>query len=355
MQKYHTLFLLLTAYAAATWVPAPGLWLRELELFSPAIRLPQLLLAGLLFSAGLCTARGAAGGIAQMRRRLAVFAVIAWLIPLLSAVVSVAGLWWLMQGPASVALGLVIVAAMPVANSSVGWATSLRGSVPVSIALLVVGTALSPLLSPAVIGVGATSLGTAEQALRETPWSAGMGGFFLVWVLSPVLWGAALATRLSAQQAQRLSPHARRLSFAILIVLNYLNGAPCLPALANNPQLLWWPLIGSVTLLLLSYVGVHLANRLFQAAAGERVSAHSDLPTTAEQTSLILAVVMRNTGAALVFAGAALPSYVLVSLTIIAYTMLQHCWVGFFLAPTTAPSPLQPSQPNHGHDLSATA
>lgn len=347
MQKYQTLFLLLTAYAAATWFPAPGLWLRELELFSPAIRLPQLLLAGLLFSAGLCAARGAAGGSSQMRRRLAEFVVVAWLIPWLSAVVSVAGLWWLLQGPASVALGLVIVAAMPVANSSVGWATSLRGSVPVSIALLVVGTALSPLVSPAVIGLGAMSLGTAEQALKETPWSAGMGGFFLVWVLSPVLLGAALATRLSAQQNQRLSPLARRLSFAILIVLNYLNGAPCLPALANEPQLLWWPLTGSFTMLVLAYAGVCLVNRLLVGAAGKAASAPaagdndsdiSELPTAAEQTSLILAVVMRNTGAALVFAGAALPSYVLVSLTIIAYTMLQHCWVGFFLAPPAAPN-----------------
>ena len=52
----------------------------------------------------------------------------------------------------------------------------------------------------------------------------------------------------------------------------------------------------------------------------------------AEQVSLMLSVVMRNTGAALVFAGAALPEFVSLSLTIIAYTMLQHLWAGICLA-----------------------
>ncbi|MCA9134495.1 MAG: hypothetical protein KDA45_15100, partial [Planctomycetales bacterium] len=67
----------------------------------------------------------------------------------------------------------------------------------------------------------------------------------------------------------------------------------------------------------------------------------------AEQRSLLLAVIMRNTGAALVFAGAALPDFALVSITIITYTLFQHLWVAFFLAkrgkltsPARDPSPL---------------
>ncbi len=355
--------LLLVAYAAATWFPQPGLWLREINLFSASIQPPQMLLAALLFSAGLCASPGAVKTIGSAKERLIVLAVAAWLVPLTAALVATSVLWGVLGGPASVALGIVIVAAMPVANSSVGWATSMGGSVPLSIALLVVGTALSPLLTPLVIGAGAICLGTAEQALTQTPWSEGMGLFFLIWVLAPVLLGVLLASRLSLAVNAKIVPVARRLSFGILIVLNYLNGAPCLPPLAQEPHLLLWPLLASASLLILSFVIAQFGPRWLTAnlnqtpaAAGlaafsatREMANRADIPNradianraamesqAAEQLSFVLSVVMRNTGAALVFAGAALPDYVLVSLTIIAYTMLQHCWVGFFLSPQTS-------------------
>lgn len=362
------MLLLLAAYAAATWFPQPGLWLREINLFSASIQPPQLLLAALLFSAGLCASPGAVKTIGSAKERLIVLAVAAWLVPLTAALVAISVLWGALDGPASVALGIVIVAAMPVANSSVGWATSMGGSVPLSIALLVVGTALSPLLTPLVIGAGAICLGTAEQALTQTPWSEGMGLFFLNWVLAPVVLGVFLANRLSLAANAKIVPVARRLSFSILIALNYLNGAPCLPTLAQEPHLLLWPLLASATLLILSFAIAQLWPRLLTAnlsqapaavglaafsasreVASREVASRAHLVNradianraameseAAEQLSFVLSVVMRNTGAALVFAGAALPDYVLVSLTIIAYTMLQHCWVGFFLSPQTS-------------------
>lgn len=349
MRKYQTLMLLLAAYAAATWFPQPGLWLREINLLSASIQPPQILLAALLFSAGLCASPGAVQAIGAARQRLIVLAVAAWLVPLTAALVAISVLWGVMGGPASVALGIVIVAAMPVANSSVGWATSMGGSVPLSIALLIVGTALSPLLTPLVIGVGAICLGTAEHALTQTPWSEGMGLFFLIWVLAPVLLGVFLASRMSSTANAVLVPIARQLSFGILIVLNYLNGAPCLPALAQKPDLLLWPLLASTTLLLCSFAIAQLwpraskvqlrdANLSHGLSASQEGGAAKNREA-AEQLSFVLSVVMRNTGAALVFAGAALPDYVLVSLTIIAYTMLQHCWVGFFLSPRTSGFP----------------
>lgn len=341
--------LLLAAYAAATWFPRPGLWLREINLFSSSIQPPQILLAALLFSAGLCASPGAVQAMGSARQRLIVMAVAAWLVPLTAALVAISLLWGVMGGPASVALGIVIVAAMPVANSSVGWATSMGGSVPLSIALLIVGTALSPLLTPLVIGAGAICLGTAEHALTQTPWSDGMGLFFLIWVLAPVLLGVFLARRLSSTVNARIVPVARQLSFGILIVLNYLNGAPCLPALAQEPELLLWPLLASTSLLICSFAIAQLWPRMVTVKTSETNlaqghTAFQEVATAteteaAERLSFVLSVVMRNTGAALVFAGAALPEYVLVSLTIIAYTMLQHCWVGFFLAPRTSGFP----------------
>lgn len=341
MRKAQTLILLLVAYLAATWFPGPGLWLRDGSLaplsrffladlgwgdWGAAVQPPQLLLAALLFFAGICSTRGAVRTIISAGPRFALMALAAWTMPLAAAAIAVGGLWGLLGCPASVALGMLIIASMPVANSSVGWSTSMGGSVPTSIALLVVGTAVSPVLTPLFVSIGSLTVGAAEETLTQTPWSQGMGTFFLVWVLLPVLLGVLLASRLSPTQSQRIVPIAKRFSFIILIVLNYLNGAACLPALASQPELLLWPVVGAATLVL--------------AASGcgwafERLplmnSARSYALQTTEKTSLMLAIVMRNTGAALVFAGAALPEFASVSITIIAYTMLQHLWVGYFV------------------------
>lgn len=333
MQKLQTLVLLLVAYAAATWIPGPGLHVRQWNLLGDLLGLsvnpPEVLLAGLLFSAGLCSARGAVSTILAHRQRLVVSALAAWLIPLVSATIAVACLWGVAGCPPQVALGIVIVAAMPVANSSVGWATTLGGSVTLSIALLVVGTALSPLLTPLAIGAGAISLRTAEHALMHTPWSDGMSSFFLTWVLAPVLLGVVTASQLPESILKHIVPWSRRVSFIILILLNYLNGAPCLPALAEQPGLLMWPVLAASCLLLLSFAASLALSKWPRGALGLTA------PEPAEQVSMLLSVVMRNTGAALVFAGAALPEFVSVSLTIIAYTMLQHLWAGTCLTRNT--------------------
>lgn len=326
MQKLHTLVLLLVAYAAATWIPAPGLHIRQWDLLGNllgrSINPPEVLLAALLFSAGLCSTHGAVRTILANRQRLVVSALAAWLIPLIAATIAVACLWGLAGCPPQVALGIIIVAAMPVANSSVGWATTMGGSVTLSIALLVVGTAFSPLLTPLAIGAGAISLRTAEHALTHTPWSDGMSSFFLTWVLTPVLLGVVTAAQLPESALKRIVPWSRRVSFVILILLNYLNGAPCLPALAEQPGLLKWPVAAATCLLGLSFAASLALSRWPPGRF------HLTTPKPAEQVSMMLSVVMRNTGAALVFAGAALPEFVSVSLTIIAYTMLQHLWAG---------------------------
>lgn len=326
MQKLQTLVLLLAAYAAATWIPAPGLSVRLWRLFGLSIHPPELLLAGLLFFAGLCSSPGALKTIYVSRRRFLEFAIAAWLLPLLAALIAVGALWGMLGCPPQVALGIVIVAAMPVANSSVGWAATMGGSITLSIALLVVGTALSPILTPLAIEAGAISLRTAEHALMQTPWSQGMGIFFLKWVLTPVLIGLLVAGRLSESVRQWVVPWSRRLSFVILITLNYLNGTPCLPSLADRPGLLKWPILSAGCLILLSFAASRVWTHWATAGAGEQNSQRT------ERVSLTLSVVMRNTGAALVFAGAALPEFVSVSLTIIAYTMLQHLWAGVVMA-----------------------
>lgn len=320
MNKLTTLILLFLSYVAATWLPQPGVWLRELPLGSDWVHTPQLLLAIMLFAAGLCSSKRATESMWASRRQIAVMVAAGWAVPLICAAIAAVVLWGLLSSPPEVALGIIIIAAMPVANSSVGWSARLGGSVTLSIALLISATAISPLAAPAVIEFGAQWVGSAEETLRETPWNNGMTWFFVFWVLLPVLGGMTLAEVLPHDKHEAVVPLVKQTSFVVLILLNYLNGSACLPALADQPSLLVWPVTGAAALLFLT-----------QAFFLLRLEVGDNSP---ERRSLFLAVTMRNTGAALVYAGAALPQFPLVSITIIAYTLLQHLWVGFVLAPS---------------------
>ncbi len=329
MRNIKTTLALLFAYALATFLPAPGLWLRGLRLGAESVHPPQILLALLLLTAGISTSRDALRRVLFFRYQMLLMLTLSWIAPAMSAMVIAFGVWCL-GCPGSVALGIVIVSAMPIANSSVGWSTLLGGHVAMSIAILVCSTALSPLLTPLLVSLGSQEIGAAEAALRSTPWSEGMGQFFFVWVLLPVFAGVLVAGRLTRVQSKQLTPSLKRLSFGILVLLNYLNGAACLPRLAEQPEMLFWPAVAALALLGLSFG----ACQFFKWLSNK----FSIIPrlSSANQNSLTLAVVMRNTGAALVFAGEALPTFALVSITIVTYTLVQHLGVGVLLVPRSA-------------------
>lgn len=326
MRTRQTLILLVLAYVAATWLPEPGIRLRSLSIAGLPGSLSQWTLAGLLFSAGVCSSQDALQRVLSNAATLARGLTAVWLLTWLAGG-SVAAVLWALGAPAQVCLGVVIVAAMPVANSSVGWSSYLGGNVGTSVALLVSATALSPVLSSIVITIGATCFGDAVGTSDSLPWAEGMSGFFLSWVLIPVLLGVAIAGRLHESQSRFVTPIARRASFTMLIFLNYLNGTTCLPVLVDRPAQLAWPLLGAALLLAFAFAFGHWIRKNRSATVPELETNGS------HQMSLELAILLRNTGAALVFAGTALPGFVLVSITIIAYTMLQHLFVGFWIAP----------------------
>ncbi|MCA9134274.1 MAG: hypothetical protein KDA45_13995, partial [Planctomycetales bacterium] len=64
---------------------------------------------------------------------------------------------------------------------------------------------------------------------------------------------AFLASRFRPTVREHLLPVAKRVSFLLLIALNYLNGAACLPELAQRPLLLLWPMLGAGSMLSLTY------------------------------------------------------------------------------------------------------
>lgn len=332
MHRLHTITWLMVAYLAAVVAPQLGLWLRgsvEVEW-----GVPQLLLACLLFSSAVAADQNSLHKPPRLRllARVCLFCIVA---PLVTGLVAIAVLWHEIGCPNSVALGLLVVIAMPVANSSIGWSTHLRASTPLAIATLLATTLLSPLVSSSVIGFGAQILNASDPPLAAVPWRESMSFFFALWVLLPILLGLLLSRRLGPQVHLRAATAARGSGFAALVLLNYINGAACLPQLVDDPQILLWPMLGVLTVLGFS----HLQCWWFANSICPGIEYHP------ERVSLTLSVLMRNTGAALVFAGTVLPEHELAGLTIITYTLAQHLWVAFSFGSTHQPSAVTSAAP----------
>lgn len=337
MKSLKTLIFLVAAYIAATFVPQPGIWLRWEDAVTQEARTPKLLLALLLFCAGICTSRRALRSVRRSQRNLVWGLIQTWLFPMAAAVVAVA-IFLAAGAPPYVCLGIVIVAAMPIANSSVGWSSYFGGNVATSIALLLAATALSPIITSICIRSGSYwILGQVDDSVPFA-WGGGMSLFFVLWVFAPVLAGVLVAGRISEAQSKKVAPIARRISFTVLVVLNYLNGAMFLPKLTEQPSLLVWPIVGALVLLLLAFAFTHLPARLLGST--EEEPQHS-----AHLKSIELAIILRNTGAALVFAGAALPDFPMVSMTIIAYTLVQHIGVACCVRPLEEPELADSEEP----------
>lgn len=330
--KSPTLFLLILAYAAATWVPEPGLWAREIRFADDGgkfgdwlsqVRPANILLALLLFSSGLSSSWIAMQQTLRTRSKIIWLAGATWALPLVSALIA-NFILWLVGAPGEVLLGVWIIACMPVANSSVGWTNIMRGNVPLSLALLILSTSLSPFASPPLIHLGTSLSGIEPSGNASVATSAvGMAAFFALWVLLPVGLGAWGGGRLSKPAAERVLPIARRTSLVMLLLLNYLNGAACLPSLLEQPTTLAWPIASAVALLIAGML-------LYRITTQYTRKAPSETPQTTVSglnDTLLLGVTMRNTGVALVYTTASLPAHEWISLTIIAYTIIQHLFV----------------------------
>ena len=333
MHKLPTLALLILAYAAATWFPQPGLWARELRLpvnaamgewgvigtWLSQVRAANVLLAILLFSSGLSASWNAMREALRSESRLLSLAAITWALPLLAAVIAILFLKGC-GAPDTIAFALWIVAVMPVANSSVGWANVMRANVPLSLTLLILSTSFSPLSSPPLIAAGSQAFGVELKSASHLAASGlGLAMFFAVWVLFPVALGAWQAGRMTPETAERSVPWARRGSMVMLLLLNDRTGAACLPSLIDEPRTFWWPVAAALGLVAcVTGLCRSLPDAWTPIANGRR-------------KALFLSVMMRNTGVALVFTTTSLPEYEAISLTIIAYTLVQHLVVSLLV------------------------
>jgi BASS family bile acid:Na+ symporter len=156
--------LLLAVYVLAAVLPGPGLALRKICLapagagaaFGSSLALPALLLALLLFNAGLGARFSALRNIRRSALLMGAGTLVNMVAPFL-AILAVHFCLRLWHSPAefqNILTGMVLVGSMPIAGSSTAWAQNAKGDLTVSLGLVLLSTALSPLTTPLLLRAG---------------------------------------------------------------------------------------------------------------------------------------------------------------------------------------------------------
>ncbi|MEM8865320.1 MAG: hypothetical protein AAGF31_07190 [Planctomycetota bacterium] len=262
--RRYFLWLLLGVYALAAVLPGPGAAAARFDLCQWAglpgrATMPLVLVATLLFLAAMAVDLSELRVL--IRRPLLWIAglVCVWLGP--TAAVAVAGSILPItasDASAGLLLGMTLVAAMPVANSSVGWTQQSDGSLPWSLGLVVLSILLTPWVTPLLLRLSGMSLVGAEPELIEQATRSFSGAPFIVWVLLPTAAGLAVRRWLGAESIAEMKPARHLLSTAVLLVLNYAAGSLALGVRPTTAALA----SAAVAAFALSLVGVLLASVL---------------------------------------------------------------------------------------------
>jgi bile acid:Na+ symporter, BASS family len=191
-------WFLLATCAVAACVPGPGLWLRgvsfgEVSLWGEKapLSLPTLMLAFLLFSAGLGVQTAHLRHLLRDPKPLFAGLVANLAIPMafLAAVSQVVGPWLNAEHVGSILVGLALIASMPVAATSTLWSQNANGNLALSLGLVLLSTLLSPVTTPVVFqAVGLLAHGDYAAVLHELG-AQGAEGFLTVAVLLPSVLG----------------------------------------------------------------------------------------------------------------------------------------------------------------------
>jgi BASS family bile acid:Na+ symporter len=320
------LWFLIAVYALAALVPHPALVLRDISLPAGAgaalgmpATLPALLLAFLLFNAGFGARSSALRSLRQSSLILGAGTLANLAVPLLALVAASVFLrsW---DNPAevqNVLVGIVLIASMPIAGSSTAWAQKAEGDLSVSLGLVLLSTAISPLTTPLLLRIGsAITAGDWSRHLSELAGQA-TGNFLLLFVLVPSLVGIVLRSILGENAVQRIQPAVKFANLIVLLLLCYLNAAVSLPhVLAQpNPEFLAMALGVTTSLCLLMFGAGWILASLLRLDRSRRAP-------------LVFGLGMNNNGTGLVVAASAMPSYPLVLLPILLYNLVQHLAAG---------------------------
>jgi len=319
---HRFLWLLVGCYLLAAYMPGPGEMLRHWTFIQPSgreVHAPMLLLALLLFCAAATIQWSQIHELLDRPGALALGLLTAWLGPavLVLGLGMVLSHWTSGETVAGVMVGLALVAAMPVANSSVGWSQNAGGSVALGLALIVLSILLSPLATPQMLSLMGFALSAEDTQHINQVVTQFSGWKFIVWVILPSLAGAIAAWIAGPERIARAKTWIRLVTLVDLLLLNYTNASLAMPEICENETL---ATVGLYALLALS---IPLLGLLLAIVVARFCQAP---PATG--TALLFGLSMKHTGLALVLAGEVLAQQPRVLLMIMLSTLLQHVVAG---------------------------
>ncbi|MBU6482405.1 MAG: bile acid:sodium symporter [Nitrospirae bacterium] len=323
---HHLLWFLISAYAIAAVYPTFGLWIRsvsfgDISIFQEKthISLLMMMLASLMFNAGLGLKTSHLKAVMQKKRVLAAGLVANLAIPMayIFGVTLVMRLWYEPEEAQHILVGLALVAAMPIAGGSTAWAQNSNGNLALSLGLVLFSTILSPIVTPMAFQVFGEMATDEYETVLQGLAAYGSGTFLGLWVVLPSLLG--LGVRLTVREAwlAAVMPHVKFINALDLLLLNYSNASVSLPQIITDRDLDFLAVTLGITtgLCLTAFASGYGLSRLFKVDEAERIS-------------LIYGLGMNNNGTGLILASLALAAYPRVMVPIIFYNLVQHLVAG---------------------------
>src|SRR5215831_17801650 len=219
------LWLLVAIYTLAAFMPDPALALRQICIapatLGSSLTLPSLLLGFLLFNAGLGARFSALRRIRHCSLVMGAGTLVNLAAPFLALLaVSFCLRFW--HNPAeyqNVLTGVVLIASMPVAGSSTAWAQNAEGDLTVSLGLVLLSTALSPMTTPLLLRAGSwMTAGDWSRRLHKLS-SQGTGDFLIAYVLMPAVAGVLTRLVIGDGRIRRIQPTIKIANTAVLVLL----------------------------------------------------------------------------------------------------------------------------------------
>lgn len=306
------------AYILAAFFPSVGIWAKGIHVVHTngmQIGLSMLLLAIMLFNSSLCTTASKLRTVAVKPLPVLTGVVVNILVPIIFLVVLKILLlaWPDEQESQSLLVGLVVVAAMPVAGSSTAWSNQSNGNVALSLGLVLLSTAISPLTTPLVFsGFELLNFGHHSESIQISN-SGSTGLFLLGFVVVPSAIGLLVGGLISQERMEPLKPSIKGLNSALLVFLCYSNASIALPAVIANPD---WDFL---LLVLIAAFGLCLSS----FASGWLLA--SCLGVNAQdRRSLIFGLGMSNNGMGMVLSAASMAASPWMLLPVLTYNLAQH-------------------------------
>jgi BASS family bile acid:Na+ symporter len=325
VQERFFWFLLATCVAAAC-CPGPGRWLRGVSVGEVLLRgeltalsLPTLMLAYLLFNAGLGVQT------AQLRHLLrdpkplvgGLVANLAVPVVFIVAVSRLAGQWLGTDHAGSIVVALTLIASMPVAATSTLWSQNGNGNLALSLGLVLLSTLLSPLTTPAVFRAGGLLAPGDYAAVLHGLGASGAEAFLTLAVIVPAALGLAAKWSLGEARVAPAKPVLRLVGIVNYLVLIYANASAAPPQVVADLDIgfLAVALVIAAGLCVTSFAAGWAVARLVRADRGQ-------------QRALVFGLGMTNNQVAQVLAAATLVSHPLVIVPILTHTLVQQLVAG---------------------------